>query len=191
MKNKLDNARLDNLNHQATDIMLMADPLEFIAEDHMRVKTVAETMMRIASGSEPEQSDMREATTFLTHELPLFIHDEDDDLLVLLEKRVKADDSFGQLKKDLESIHEAIEAEGKDVIARLKSAQTDDAALSLYDRSKIETLATRLRQDMITENAKLLPLARDRLTGDDIATLRSNMVQRRIKDMRGARDNAR
>lgn len=191
MKTKLDNARLDNLNHRATDIMLMEDPLDFIAEDHMRVKTVAETMMRIASEPNSHELDLLEATTFLTNELPLLMRDEDDDLLVLLERRVGADDNFAKLKTELASIHQAIEAESKDVMARLNSARTDNAAPSVYDRSKIETLAKRLLQDMIVENAKLLPLARHRLTNDDITTLRSNMVQRRIRDMRGARDNAR
>ncbi|MEO9825934.1 MAG: hypothetical protein ABJF50_16095 [Paracoccaceae bacterium] len=150
MKTELDNARLDDPYHQATDIMLMEDPLEFITEDHMRDKTVAETMMRM-----------------------------------------KVDVDFAQLKTELASIHQAIQAESKDVTARLNSARSDNEALSVYDRSKIETLATRLRQDILVENTKLLPLARNRLTSDDIATLRSNMVQRRIPDMRGASDNAR
>ncbi|MEP1535634.1 MAG: hypothetical protein ABJQ34_19810 [Paracoccaceae bacterium] len=78
MKTELDNARLDDPYHQATDMMLMEDPLEFITEDHMRVKTDAETMMRSASEPKPEKPDLLEATTFLTNELALLMHDEDN-----------------------------------------------------------------------------------------------------------------
>ncbi|MEO1139322.1 MAG: hypothetical protein AAFW87_07690 [Pseudomonadota bacterium] len=191
MKQSLENAQHAELQDKATDIMLMEDPLAFIAEDHLRVKKVAKTMQRISTRDVQTRKDLFELTSFLENELALLMHDEDDDLIALLQPRVQAEDGFAGLRAQLAEIHSVIEQDRHNILIRLKSSKADGDRLSTTDRALIGQAGMRLLKDMIMENAKLLPLARKRLTVDDIAVLRSRMVQRRISDMRSARDNAR
>ena len=58
MKTHLSNARRDDIGHEPTDLMLLSDPLDFIAEDHLRIRAVCETMDRIAQADHPTREGL-------------------------------------------------------------------------------------------------------------------------------------
>lgn len=48
MKSHLSNSRRGDSEQDPTDLNLLQDPLEFIREDHMHMRTVCEAMERIS-----------------------------------------------------------------------------------------------------------------------------------------------
>lgn len=186
MKNRVHNARTADTSHHATDMMMLEDPLEFLADDHMRSKTVCETMRRVVSAVTPDRSDLLEVQTFLQHELPLLLHDEDDDLCLIMRERALASDDFDKLAQRITILHAEIDTKRLGVLETINVRLNDGMPLTAVDRVELTDLEVKLRKDMIMENARLLPLARLRLTAEDISTLRGLMLRRHIADLAGA-----
>ncbi len=186
MKNVLSNARAAGSApraHPSADA-----PLDLLDEDHLRVRTICETLDRIAGADRPERSDIFAAAAFLETDLPLMLKDEDDDLLVLLRSHVDAKD--GAMLDRVAQAHAALmEAIGPIASALAAMRKTRDAPTKA-ERARMTKLATMLREGMILENARLMPLARGNLTAKDLAVLQARRVQRRMDDMRAHRSPA-
>lgn len=183
MKKNLQNANKIDSTHGATDMMLLEDPLEYLSEDHFRAKTVCETIRRVAQSDQPQKTDLVEIRTFLSNELPLLMHDEDDDLCQLLHTRVVPEDDFDRLAEKVASLHDSIEIKRMQLIEAVKDLVNGSKEMSPEICISFNDLEREIREDMIVENAKLLPLARLRLISDDISQLRSRLLRRHIADL--------
>ncbi len=187
MKDALSNARGYDAHHHATDMDLLADPLEFLAEDHLRTRTVCAAFDRIADSETPVRADVFEALTYLENELPLFIVDEDAELLRLMRAHVQDAPELFSILRRVTELHQEIAFRSRPVIDLLQLLKKQARRLSYSEQSCLRELASSLRTDMAVENGKLLPLARKLLTGEEISELRSGMFQRRLSNYRDLR----
>jgi len=183
MKNSLQNAKKIASAHFATDMMLLEDPLEYLSEDHFRAKTVCETIRRVVKSDAPGKTDLVEILSFLRSELPLLLHDEDDDLCELLRTRVLPEDGFEHLSQKVVELHKSIDLKRLQLIEAVENLVAGKEDMAPQFLIMLSELEREVREDMIMENAKLMPLARARLTPDDIAKLRSLMLRRHIADL--------
>ena len=187
MKKTLSNARSRGAHHHATDMDLLANPLEFLEEDHLRTRTVCATLDRIADRETPTREDVFEALTYLENELPLFIVDEDADLARLMRCHLGEDPTLFEVLRRVTELHQEIAFRSRPVIDLLCILSGQLRCLKYSEQACLRDLATILRVDMALENSRLLPLAKQLLTADELSELRSAMFQRRLTDFRDHR----
>jgi len=182
MKKHLSNARRDDPGHEPTDLMLLGDPLDFIAEDHLRIRAVCETFDRIARAELPSRDRLLEAMDFLQNELPLLLNDEDQDLFGLLRQRCAPEDEIEPTLLRFRMAHAEAFQGIHGLVVLVRALHDDRRAATPDEASDLLAYGARLRRQMIAENAILMPLARRRLTDNDLAHMRGRMVWRRGLD---------
>jgi len=161
-----------------TDTRLLRSPIDFIAEDHLRLRTMCAQMDCLAAEARPGARDVVELCDYMRHELPLLLADEDEDLIPRVLDRAEPDDDLPKLARRLDDEHGEIER----LAATLRGAlcrSSGGVALSGALRKSLCDLAAAVRRHLILENAVLLPLARARLTYRDLCELRHAMLRRR------------
>lgn len=186
MKKDLPNVRRGEIGKDPTDRARFDDPLEFIAEDHLRVRAACETIDRLAGTDPPPVSDIQEVIRFLEDAFPTLLLDEDDDLYILLRRRCDAEDEIEKTLVRLKDDHATAAAAIPDLLGALKRMEFETRAATVEERADLLKFASALRKHIIVENAIVLPLARFRLTEDDRANLRSHMILRRRADKKGS-----
>lgn len=161
-----------------TSPRLMRNPVDFIAEDHLRLRTICAEMDRLAASLSPEPEALAGLLDYLAHELPALLADEDDDLMPRVVARAEPEDELPQLAERLEREHAEIDACLARVVTQL-AAQDGAVPLPEALRCDLQRLAVVARRHLFLENAVLLPLARVRLTRQDLVELRGAMLRRR------------
>ena len=184
MTRRLTNAGPGDPSRRPTDLDLLKDPLDFIREDHMRMRTVCAAMEQLSHSAAPDPAEVTALLDFLDHEIGVLIRDEEDDLRALLLLRCTEEDEIAPTLERLHGEHAALEALGpglRAVLAGLDGARsaTPEEAAQLTD------FADRLRRHLIVENAIVLPIARARLLEEDIVQLRDAMIRRRAAGAQG------
>jgi len=165
-----------------TKFVLLANPLEFIHEDHLREREICAQIDALVSSEEPNTDALVNILTFLRDELPLHLEDEEEDLFPLLRRRCEPEDEIGKAIKRLTSDHRHADNATIQVIADLETLSSDRRTPSPDMRVRLAEYAGHARRHLILENAIVLPFARLRLTTDDLETLRLRMIQRRGVD---------
>ena len=113
------------------------------------------------------------------NEFALHAADEEHDLLPLLDLRCNGDDALGEIGDVIERDHVSGERLKADVIADLAALATGQPL-----NRPLEFIVTalafeeHLRRHHMWENLTLMPLARRRLTAEDLAALGRAMAQR-------------
>ncbi|SFG36292.1 hemerythrin domain-containing protein [Roseobacter denitrificans] len=161
-----------------TSVMLLQNPLDFIAEDHLRLRAMCAALDRLAETTPVEGAAISEMIDYLGHELPLLLADEDDDLMPHILSRAEPEDELPKLTRRLEKEH-------AEIACLLKAVTSGLAGLALATsisnalRTSMHDLADAARRHLILENAVLLPLAKARLTKEDLHAIRAAMLKRR------------
>lgn len=185
MKSGLDSIRRGPVDGAPTDLEKLEHPLEFIREDHMHMRAMTETMDRIARAEIADPAEASSLLRFLDHELGPLIQDEDEDLRQLLLMRCPPEDEIAPTLDRLHAEHEALVDRVPALRAALRAIRDERRGATGAEAEALAAFADGLRRHLVAENALVLPLARARLTEDDIAQLRSGMIRRRIEDMQG------
>lgn len=165
-----------------TDPRLLGNPLDFIAEDHLRERQVCALIDGIANAERADIQDLEDILSFLREELALHIVDEEAGLFPLMSAKCAAEDEIENVIARLRSDHAVMGAavpQVRDCLAGLlsgKAGPDDD------DRRMLTQFATTTRRHLIVENAIILPIARARLDAADLDGLRMGMLQRRGLD---------
>ena len=158
--------------------LLLEDPIDFIAEEHFRLRSVCAELDRLSACGEMEQGATSLLVAYLDRDLPFLLADEDENLLPAVMARATPEDEFPKLARRLRNEHSGILRHLVAVMTGLR-AHTSDTALSASFREEMRDLAGALRRHLILENAILLPLARARLASADLEELRRAMLERR------------
>ncbi len=165
-----------------TSTWLLQNPIDFIAEDHLRLRTICAEIDRLVEAATPEPEALSTLRDYLCHELPDLLADEDEDLMPLILARAEPEDELPKLARRLDREHAQIE----ELRAPAAQALSGDQPVSAWSeglRATLRQLARATRRHLILENAVLLPLARVRLTPEDLIALRKAMLRRRgLKD---------
>ncbi len=161
-----------------TSVLLLRNPLDFIANDHLRLRAMCAQLDRMVLSPKADRSATEVMIEYLTHELPLLLADEDEDLMPRLLLRAEAEDELPKLADRLKEEHATIAVLLTQVMQGLGEL-VHSAHMTNPLRPAISDFANAARRHLILENAVLLPLARARLTDEDLQGLRDGMLKRR------------
>jgi iron-sulfur cluster repair protein YtfE (RIC family) len=168
-----------------TNVRLLLNPIDFIAEDHLRLRAMCTELDRLAEAEPQEPDAMAEMQDYLTHELPALLDDEDVDLMPMVLARADPEDELPKLASRLAREHREIDRIRTAVRACLATYASGDMDCAGFPQT-LRSLAQAARRHLIFENAVLLPLARARLTHEDLIALRQAMLRRRgLQDVFG------
>ncbi|KPP91379.1 MAG: Hemerythrin HHE cation binding domain [Rhodobacteraceae bacterium HLUCCA08] len=161
-----------------TSPWLLRNPIDFISEDHLRLRTICARIDGLADQPTPDPDAVAALCGYLRNELPLLLADEDDALMPLVLARADPEDDLPRLAQRLDREHDEI-ARLAGVVAADICGASAVGRLSQAVRDILRELAAATRRHLILENAVLLPLARARLTQRDLDKLRDAMLRRR------------
>lgn len=162
-----------------TSTNLLARPLDFISEDHLRERQVCAVMDRLAMAEALDRPAATRVLRFLNEELNVHLRDEAEDLFPLLMLRCTDEDAIegaiDRIRHDQDEVMRLL----PQVRATLAGCLDTGGDLSDEDRAELSNFAGHVRRHLVAENAILLPIARARLTRADLRTLTSHMLSRR------------
>ncbi len=154
-------------------------PLDMLYQDHLREREVCALMDRLATGCPRSGDRPAQALAFLRRELPVHLRNEEEDLFPLLRVRCEAEDEIERALSKLEGDHRAIEHTTAQMLGLLEKIDAGPTALSEEELASLLAYTSAARRHLIFENAIILPLARARLTVEDLQTLGAIFKQRR------------
>ncbi len=162
-----------------TSPSLLANPLDFISEDHLRERQVCAGIDGLTMADTLDRQAATSVLRFLNEELTVHLRDEAEDLFPLLARRCTEEDAIeGAIDRIRAEQDEAMRLLPQ-VRAMLASCLDTGAGLSAEDRAVLSRFAGHVRRHLVAENAILLPIARARLTRADLRTLSKHMRSRR------------
>ena len=165
-----------------TDLNLIRRPLEFIAEDHLRERLICAALDRIADAPLPDRGDLEIVLGFLEDEFGLHHADEEDGLFPLMLQRCEPEDEIDKIIVRLQAAHHHAFLCKPKILMLLWDLLQSGGAPKAEARVLLREFAAAERQHLIVENAIILPIARARLTKEDLATLTHGMRRRRGLD---------
>lgn len=164
---------------QPTDRRLAVDPLDFLAEDHLRHRQMCAFLSANAQAPQPNFETMALALAFLRHEFLLHDADERSSLYPLMRKRCAPEDEIELLIHRLMADHDYAREKAKAICSILERGLEGQGSLDGEDREQLVAFADKVRRYITLENAIILPLARARLSPDDLTTISRAMLLRR------------
>lgn len=164
---------------EPTSARLIADPLTFLAEDHLRQRQICALLTSIAMDPHPEFRAMGLSLAFLRHELLLHNADERTGLFPMMLKRCQPEDEIHLILNHLQNDHDRAQEQAHTVCAIMEAAMETHKALSDEQRATLKAFATLCQRYLILENAITLRIARVRLRDDDLEELSQQMLLRR------------
>jgi len=158
------------------------DPIAFIRDDHARQLRMCNLLDAFTEKLElePVMPLASALLEYLTGDLPLHTQDEEQDLRPVLEQRCEPGDGLDEVLKQLTKEHEL----NRDLVSFMiedLEALADGRTLSNPVRllMNVKEFSETQRQHVTWEERVLLPLARQRLTPEDLAAIGRNMAKRR------------
>lgn len=165
-----------------TDPVLLGNPLDFIAEDHLRERQICALIDGIAATEHPDIPDIENVLSFLGEELEMHLQDEEAGLFPIMLEKCDAEDDIdsviGRLREDHARMCEVVPM----VRQGLRELLPGGRKLEPGAREMLTAFANDTRRHLIVENAIILPIARARLEIPDLDNLRLGMLQRRGLD---------
>ena len=157
----------------------LVNPLDFIAEDHMREREVCAVIDRIVASAPVEGAELEQVLEFLEIQLPQHLADEEIDLFPLMLERCEPEDEIDKVIDKLQSDHGHAIADGPAIVAIIQGFDKERPNPSQSDCQQMARFADHARRHLILENAVILPIARARLTEEDLNTMKKHMLERR------------
>lgn len=158
------------------------NPLDMIANAHALQVEMCDAMERIADGL-PDEVDRRlcaQVASCLHYELPVHHHDEEEALFPLLRERAKPEDGLAEILDRLAAEH----ASDNDFAAEIAEALETLAQGGRPENPEmlgymLRGFFERYRRHVHWENTLVMPLARLRLTPEDLELLQSRLNENR------------
>ena len=161
---------------------LLAQPLDFIVAEHRRQTELCARLDTLADKLEsaPVQAEAAALAQHLRHDLALHTLDEERDLFPLLRQRCLAQDGVAAILDRLEAEHELDQDLVEFLAADLEVlANGHRLANPLRLLTNARAFAETQRRHLAWENSTVIPLARSRLTADDLAVMGRAFAARR------------
>ena len=160
---------------------LLQEPLEFIFAEHYRHRQMCKILEYLALAPTFDLDLIASTDDFIRYDLALHVIDEEEDLFPLLRRRCTEEDDIEDILGRLSADHALDQQLAKTVRAvfaqslerRMPPSAIQGGAQALLHLAKQE------KGHMALENAVVMPLARRRLTADDLETLSLRLAARR------------
>lgn len=161
---------------------LARNPLDMIASAHAVQVQMCDAMERIADGL-PDEVDRRlcaQVASCLQYDLPLHHHDEEEGLFPLLRARAKPEDGLAQILERLAAEHSSDNDFASEIAEALETlGQGGRPANPEMLGYMLRGFFERYRRHVHWENQLVMPLARLRLTRDDLDQLAARLNENR------------
>lgn len=161
-----------------------SNPLDMIANAHAVQIQMCDAMERIADGL-PDEVDRRlcaQVAACLQFDLPLHHHDEEEGLFPLLRKRARPEDGLEQILERLASEHSSDNDFASEIAEALETlGQGGRPANPEMLGYMLRGFFERYRRHVHWENQLVMPLARLRLTREDLDALQARMNANRCQ----------
>ncbi len=165
----------------------LASPLDYIFAEHFRHRVLCWMIDRIAEGSAFDEECIAAVLRFLREDFGLHVVDEEEDLFPLLRRRAEPQDRLNDVLGELSEEHATDRLDATAIVDQL-SHTWSGKRLTRALRDLLRRFASNERRHLIVENAIVLPMARGRLTIDDLRNLGRRMAARRGIDYRKLSD---
>jgi hemerythrin-like domain-containing protein len=171
----------ETLDIAASAIALGDDPLRFFLAEHQRHRQFCRVLNETASTKVFDEPRLRRIIAFLRHDMALHFTDEEQDLFPLLRLRATPEDDIDLVLERLSAEHGTDLDVARNVRAALEACIASRQAPGLQPDVKraLEDMASKELQHLALENAVVLPIARLRLTANDLTEMASRLAARR------------
>lgn len=159
----------------------LVSPLDYVLAEHIRQRALCWLLDYIASDEARTQNCVIAVTRFLRNDLNLHVADEEEDLFPLLRRRAEPDDRIDDVLRQLSREHTASACDTTTILAGLSRIDAEGCFSETF-RALLHSFAAVEWRHLTVENAIVLPLARVRLTTDDLNVLGHRMAIRRSID---------
>ncbi len=173
---------------QALDMMppaaQLTTPLDYILADHFRQRVLCSVLDDFAETGALDRDLAAAALRFLKTDFAPHVIDEEEDLFPLLRRRSQPEDRIEDVLGDLSQEHATDKLDADGIIDGLGTVLETEGNDSVDEdlRALLRRFAASERRHLIVENAIVMPLARARLTRDDLRNLGRRMAARRGLD---------
>lgn len=157
------------------------DPIEFMLAEHLNHRRMCKALERLAAMSDFDPAPITAMVDYIRFDLTLHVIDEEEDFFPLLRERCEPDDDIEAILKRLSADHEtdkSLSAQVRDMLNAClilrKPPRVIEGAVAA-----ITAFAANERQHLALENAIVIPIARRRLTEEDLRTLSRRLLERR------------
>jgi hemerythrin-like domain-containing protein len=159
----------------------LAAPLAYLTAEHFRHRSLCTVLDGIADEPLPARDMLGAVIRFLRADFRFQVDDEEQDLFPMLRRCADPDDRMDDVLDRLCREHAAEEMDAEAIAQGLADALRTGAPAAPTDafRDFLHRFAAFKRRHLTLENAIILPLARIRLTPDDLRDLGRRMAARR------------
>jgi hemerythrin-like domain-containing protein len=167
---------------ESLDPEAFRDPLAFLRADYGRQLRLCNLLDAFTEKleAEPVKPLASALLAYLKEDLPFDSEDKETDLLPALERRCEADDGLEEIRRQLAREHELNNDLAAFMVDDLE-ALADGRSLTNPVRlvNNVREFSETQRRHVTWEDRVLLPLARQRLTPEDLAEIGRSMAARR------------
>ena len=166
---------------EPASVALLSDPLDFFFAEHFRQRKLCNLIEQMAQADRLDPLLAAEVLAFLQHDTVLHVLDEEQDLFPLMRRRCPPEDEIERVLSALTAEHAGDRHLAGIVIEGLQTALRESQAIAAQPglREAMVDFARHERRHLALENSVVLPLARLRLTPDDLAQLSVRLLRRR------------
>lgn len=160
---------------------LLKEPLEFLFAEHYRHRHMCKVLEYLAVAPTFEAGLIAGVDDFIRYDLALHVIDEEEDLFPLLRRRCSEDDDIEDVLGRLSADHALDQELAKTVrvlFAQALEKRVPPSSMAGGPQTLLQ-LARQEKSHMVLENAVVMPLARRRLTTDDLEALSLRLAARR------------
>lgn len=156
-------------------------PLDYILSEHFRQRSLCQAVENLAKADGLDREMAEAVVGFMKSDFGLHVIDEEEDLFPLLRRRALPEDGVEDVLGALSLEHALGHDNAERIVEAMAQAlETDGADFPKPDFAELlKRFAASERRHLIVENAIVMPLARARLTKDDLRNLGRRMAARR------------
>lgn len=166
---------------EAIPLHLLAEPIEWFFAEHYRHRQACKMIEEVAAAVVFDRPRVAELVDFLDHDLPLHVIEEEEDFFPLLRRRCEPEDDVERVLGMLSAEHRADVVQAGAMRDRLRACLDSAKAPGLdpAQRKAMVAFAAQERRHLGLENAIVLPIARLRLSANDLTALGRRLAARR------------
>ena len=160
---------------------LLSDPLAWFFAEHFRHRQLCRAIEEIAASGTLQTERIAKVVDFLRFDLPLHVIDEEEDLFPLLRRRSLPEDEIQEVLGVLSAEHKEDVDQARQVRLMLEACLADRSLPSAEatKRAMLIEFARQERNHLALENAVVLPIAKLRLSQDDLQEISRRLAARR------------
>jgi iron-sulfur cluster repair protein YtfE (RIC family) len=157
------------------------EAIEFILWEHLRHRQMCRSLERLARMTEFDPVRIARLADFVRFDLTLHVIDEEEDFFPMLRGRCPPDDGVDEVLDQMTDEHAAdkvLSVRVRDVLSQCLIERKPPIAVEGGAQVLLNFASHEMRH-MTLENAVVIPLARRRLTAEDLAALGERFAARR------------